>query len=116
MHMWRPRKRDIKSVLVYEHDTWLLYMLYNIRQCCISLHRHEMEQQAMSLRWYMPKPLTGWSYLAGSGHKTEEDHLNIEKLTALIVYNNMEICVLFEINLRSIPFGWQHLKNQITVG
>ena len=31
-----------------------------------------------------PEPLTGWSYLAGSGHKTEEDHLNFEKLTALI--------------------------------
>ena len=34
-----------------------------------------------------PEPLTGWSYLAGSGHMTEEDHLNIEKLTAPIVYN-----------------------------
>ena len=34
----------------------------------------------------MPKPPTG--DLAGSGlHKTEEDHLNIEKLTALIGYN-----------------------------
>ena len=33
------------------------------------------------------KPLTGWSYLAGSGHKTEEDHLNIEKLTGVLGYN-----------------------------
>ena len=34
-----------------------------------------------------PKPLTGWSHLTGSGHKTEEDHQSIEKLTALIVFN-----------------------------
>ena len=27
------------------------------------------------------------SYLAGSGHKTEEEHQNIKKLTAFVVYN-----------------------------
>ena len=35
-----------------------------------------------------PKPLTGWKqdWLVQS-HKTEEEHLNIEKLTALLRYN-----------------------------
>ena len=45
-------------------------------------------EQAMELKAAVaPKPQTGWSYLAGSGHKTEEHHLNVEKLTALIVCN-----------------------------
>ena len=43
----------------------------------------QVVQKAMELKVAVAqKPL---SYLAGSGHKTEEDHLNIEKLTALIV-------------------------------
>ena len=51
--------------------------------------RTEVEvEQAMELKVAVAqKPLTGWSYLAGSGHKTEEEHQNIEKLTALIGYN-----------------------------
>ena len=35
-----------------------------------------------------PKPLTGWKQdWLDQFHKTEEDHLNIEMLTALVVYN-----------------------------
>ena len=34
----------------------------------------------------MPNPLTGWSYLAGAGHKTEEEeYLNICKVAAVIL-------------------------------
>ena len=33
-----------------------------------------------------PKPLTGWKQdWLDQSHQTEEDHLNLEKLTALIV-------------------------------
>ena len=62
-----------------------------------------------------PEPLTGWSYLAGSGHQTVEDHLNIEKLTALIVYNtntsliNGNMCLEYN-KLKIHPIGMATLK------
>ena len=42
-----------------------------------------------------PKPLTGWSHLAGSGYKTEEEHQNIRKLTALVVCNTSTSLMIY---------------------
>ena len=40
----------------------------------------------MELKVAMPNPLTGWKQdCLDQTHKTEEDHLNIKKLTALFV-------------------------------
>ena len=54
--------------------------------------------------------------LAGSELKTEEEHLNILTVAALVcimpthhlVYGNMHF---EQINLSSIPLGWQHEKD-----
>ena len=55
--------------------------------------------------------------LAGLGFKKEEDHLNIEIVTAMLfkipahyLVTYMEICVTKTINLRTIQLGWQPLK------
>ena len=45
-----------------------------------------------------PKPLTGWNQdWLDQSHKTEEEHLNIEKLTALICCNAHSLLISVEI-------------------
>ena len=57
--------------------------------------------------------------LDDSGFKKEEDHHKIQIVAALFVtmpanyLDNMEICNLIQVNLRSIPLGWQPLKKYI---
>ena len=41
----------------------------------------------MRIRWQLPQPPTGDLTGSRSHNKTEEDHINIEKLTALLLYN-----------------------------